>query len=89
MQIEDVKRLDIRPGDVLVIRPAQHIGAAGRDRARERFREVIPDGVTVLILDPGDDLTVVRPDAEALRQVVRAEMAHEIVRSRAERGGGR
>lgn len=56
--IEEVRRLSIRPGDVVVLKLSEY---ADPDMLRPRLEVTFPDN-KVLVLAPGMDLYVVRPE---------------------------
>ena len=64
IDLDRINATEIRPGDVVVLSVAYQLTAKSRDIMRERIASTVP-GVKVLILDPGMDLRVLRPDADA------------------------
>lgn len=52
-----ISRLDLRPGDILVIRCKQHVRLETVDLIREQLRDVI-GAHKVMILDGGADLAI-------------------------------
>jgi len=57
IRLEDVKRLDVKPGEVLVVRSPM-MTAEVAEHLTNWFREALP-GVKVLILDPESTVEVV------------------------------
>lgn len=62
--IEDVRRLDVRPGDALVIRLGREPDRDAAQRLQDRLVEAFGDGIRILIVGPGDDVSVLRPVPE-------------------------
>ena len=58
---ESAKIVNLRPGDVLLFRCAQHLTAAQRERATAVLNGVFPDHET-MILDGGQEIAVLRPE---------------------------
>lgn len=58
MEIQDIRRLQIKPGDRLVLRLNSHLTQEQVGIVREHLERFAP-GVPVLVLDPGMDLEVV------------------------------
>ncbi len=59
IQIEDVKKLQLEPGDILVIRIPRQYAAPALERLRQRVCELIPDH-KVLVLGSEVDLEILR-----------------------------
>lgn len=57
MEIDDIRRIEFKPGDKLVLRLSRPISADGAERLLEHFSAFAP-GVQVLILEPGMSLDV-------------------------------
>lgn len=65
-KIQDIRRLVLRPDDVIVVKVQPHISAYDADAMRRRVRDELGEHVKVLIL-AGVDLAVLAPEvAEAL-----------------------
>jgi hypothetical protein len=59
--IADVRRLDVRPGDALVVRvPRNQLTAQSADEMRRSLRGLLGDGVRVVVTPDDVDITVVR-----------------------------
>lgn len=58
IDIEDIKRVHLNPGDVLVIQVDKPISSATHKRIKELLHDVWPDNKAV-VLDAGIDLEVV------------------------------
>jgi hypothetical protein len=58
--LEDVRRLDVRPGDVLILRTASALNDAQRQRVAEWCAKVFPQDVNMLVLGPDWQVEVVR-----------------------------
>lgn len=61
VEITDVQRLTLKPGDRLIVRTAARLDAATADRVLEiiRARLGVPDDAYVVILDSGMSVEVV------------------------------
>lgn len=59
IELESIRRLDIKPGETLVVRFDQHITDQFAKDAKERIRPNLPDDVKLLVLGPGIELEVV------------------------------
>lgn len=57
MEIEDIRRIEFKPGDKLVLRIKGHVSFETADKMREQFAKFAP-GVPVLILEDGASLDV-------------------------------
>jgi hypothetical protein len=53
----------VRPGDTLILGFTGHLNLAEAQRVRERFAELLP-GVVVVVLDQLAQVVVYRPDEE-------------------------
>lgn len=61
-----ISKLELAPGDVLVVHVKAILTREMAMRAREQFREFVPDGVKVLIIDGGTELSkLTRADIDA------------------------
>jgi len=63
MEIEDIRRIEFRPGDKLVVRIDGRCTQEQGDRLRDAFEAFAP-GVPVLVLDKGISLDVLSEHAE-------------------------
>lgn len=61
IELEDVKRLALRPGDVLVVRSSRPLTWEQMDDARALLQRNFPDH-EVIVLGQGIDLEVMRPE---------------------------
>lgn len=59
-QIESIKVARLEPGDVLVFKCQQAVSMQAATRVLEHARQLLPDGVTVMLLDRGVDIEVLR-----------------------------
>lgn len=57
IELEEVRRLRVEPGDALVVKMAHPVSREVHKRIRNQFEQTHP-GVTILILEPGIDLEV-------------------------------
>lgn len=60
----EVRRLEVRPGDVVVIRTAERLSEAQVARLVGWFKGALPEGVAVAVLDEGTDLVVLGKGVE-------------------------
>jgi hypothetical protein len=58
IEVEQVERLDIRPGEVLLVTVPDHTSAEVAERIRERFERRLPD-VKILIKTAGITVKVI------------------------------
>ena len=58
-EVTEVQRLELKPGDRIVVRVADRLSMRVADILRTRVSEWLPPGVEVLILDQGMTLEVV------------------------------
>ena len=72
IQIEDVKRLDVRPGDQLVFTVAATMPADAVHQVVEQLRATFGDEVAVLVVTSNITITVVRTEAVLERIADRA-----------------
>lgn len=56
-----VSRLEVRPGDVIVIKSSDRLSADTVRRISEAARGVVPAGVRLMVIDDRFDLSVMRP----------------------------
>lgn len=80
IQIEDVKRLDVRPGDQLVFTVAPNLPADAVHRIVDQLRSTFGDEVAVLVVTSDITVTVVRA-AAALERI--ADRAARLLEERA------
>lgn len=67
LDIADVERLALRPGDVVVFKCPVRLDDAEHDWVTSLLRAVIPEPTKILILESGADIAVLgAEDAEAL-----------------------
>lgn len=57
-----VAKLNLSPGDVLVVKFDVPLSSVAAVRVREQFQDKLPDGVKVLIIERGIDLSVLTFD---------------------------
>jgi hypothetical protein len=57
LPIESIAKLDIQPGETLVVRMHRVLSEQERHEVHERVRPCLPDGVRVLVLGSGIELT--------------------------------
>jgi hypothetical protein len=55
----EIAKLSLAPGDVLVVRVAQHISPDTQRRIKAYIEPMLPHENKVLIIEPGVDLSVV------------------------------
>lgn len=58
-KLEDLRRLDVQPGDTVVLRTPDRLSVAACDRLREGMAGVLPPSVKTVVLEGGMDLSVV------------------------------
>lgn len=51
----------MEPGDVLIVRTQLPVGEEIRKRIGESVRNILPDGVRVMVADMGMDVSILRP----------------------------
>ncbi|MDD5367469.1 MAG: hypothetical protein PHQ40_00425 [Anaerolineaceae bacterium] len=56
--IEDLKKVSLKPGDILVVKPAVQLPEAAQQRMKVMFSSIFP-GHKVLVLEPGLELGVI------------------------------
>lgn len=64
IELESIRRLDIKPGETLVVRVPTRDTAAIRE-ARDGLIAALPRGVKVLVIGPDVDLSVLCPSSPA------------------------
>lgn len=58
----DIRRLELKPGDILVLETEQALSAAAADRMRRAWAEANPaPGVRMIILDGGTKCRLITP----------------------------
>lgn len=65
IEVESIARLDVRPGEVLVVTVPEDFDAADAEHVTRALRERLPDGVNVLIVKAGITFQVVAQEAPA------------------------
>ena len=60
-----IARLQMQPGDVLVVRAVRPIPSATAERIRDHVRAALPLAVQVLVIDSDVELSVLTPPPEA------------------------
>ena len=60
-EIGEIKRIEVRPGDRLVVRLASPADDAEFDRLLREFRKFFDPSVQILLVEPGVDITVIGP----------------------------
>lgn len=70
IEIESVRRLDVKPGDVIVLNLAAPPTEDDRDEIYEQMRQLIPNGAKFMLLGPGMDISLL--NAEQLAEAVEA-----------------
>lgn len=63
-QSTEVKRLAIRPGDLLVLKVDHYLDDEAVDDLHVRLLEALGPDVKVLVLEPGAEIGVIGPDAD-------------------------
>lgn len=62
----EIARLELKPGDVLAVRPQRPLHSEAAARVRAVVQREVP-GIKVLVIDPGTELSVVsKADAKRL-----------------------
>jgi hypothetical protein len=59
IEVESIRRLDVKPGETLVITLPHHLSAQEMDELRVKIEDRLPDGVKALLTSPDVELTVV------------------------------
>jgi hypothetical protein len=62
LDIEDIRRLVVNPGEMLVVRVPRGTTAEGAAQVKDRVKAVLPDGVRVLVAPVDVDFEVVSGD---------------------------
>lgn len=62
-EVMDISKLDLRPGDIAVVKLTECLSPEQRSRVSAALAAVLPIGVQGLVLDNEADLQIVRPDA--------------------------
>lgn len=60
-EVTDAKRLQVEPGDILVVRCQDHITSEVAQRIRHEVGDKMPDGVQVIVFGAALDVEVVGP----------------------------
>ncbi len=60
-EVRLIARLDVKPGDVVVLTCPHRIADTQKTAIETRFRAVMPDTVRVVLLDQGMGLAVISP----------------------------
>lgn len=60
--VAEVRRIDLRPGDRLVITLAHELDDQEFDKLRQDVRAAFGEAIPVVVLSPGMDLTVIGPE---------------------------
>jgi hypothetical protein len=66
--LESIKRLDVHPGETLIITVPDDLDQHELHVLRERLKAEIPEGVRVLIVPPSMDVQVVANAAESTEE---------------------
>lgn len=59
IMLESVQRLDVKPGETVVLKLAAEPTEQEAQRITEQLRRAIPDGAKLLLLGPGMEISVV------------------------------
>lgn len=62
LDVAEVERLALKPGDVLVLKCPQHLTIEEFEEISARFKEMFPD-TKCLVLEGGIDVAVLRAEA--------------------------
>ena len=61
-----VAKMNLAPGDILVVKVNHHIPAEAHVRIRDKMAAILPDGVQCIVIDSSVDLSVLtRAEIEA------------------------
>ena len=60
--LDDVKRLDVRPGDVLLVRFKQYLSDMEFDEVNTYLSEALGDDVRVVVVEGDAEVMVARPE---------------------------
>ena len=60
-----IARLDVRPGDTVVLRIDHPLRWEARLRAQQHMQAILPPGVSALLLEPGAELKIINGSAVA------------------------
>ena len=58
-----IAKLELRPGDVLVIQPGFRVDNDTARRIVEWAKGILPEGAKCMVVEPGTDLTVIRRES--------------------------
>lgn len=61
IELQDVRRLDVSPGEVLLVTVPSHTTADQAAEMRDQLGAVLPDGVQVIFKTPDVDVVAARP----------------------------
>lgn len=64
IELESISRLEIKPGETLVVRVDLRLSQAEALDVKRRIQPHLPDGVKLLVVGEGVDLQVVARDSE-------------------------
>ena len=59
----DLQRVELKPGDLLVLKHPARLSAVAAQRLSEKLREVLPAGTHVAVLEEGLEIGVLGPEA--------------------------
>ncbi|SDT69500.1 hypothetical protein [Jiangella sp. DSM 45060] len=65
IEVESIARLDVRPGESLIVTVPNDFDAADADHVHRALRERLPAGVNVVIVQAGITFQVVAQEAPA------------------------
>lgn len=80
IRLEDVRRLDLQPGDILAVTVPTDYAPALEDWAHYLREHLADRDVRVVVLASGSELAIVRPAAEELTRQIRDEIRRELHR---------
>lgn len=63
LDVAEVERLALKPGDILVFKCPMPLSDDDFETIRARLRENLPESTKVLVLDNGADVAVLRAEA--------------------------
>lgn len=60
-EIDSIKRMELKPGDILVLKCERHLSLFTRDKLRQQVEEQFPDHKCV-VLSPDLSLEIIAPE---------------------------
>jgi len=64
VEITDVQKLELKPGDILVLKMADKIPLNFRKELKSYLSAILPKDIKVVILDPGMEFQIITPSKD-------------------------